>query len=201
MDEVRKMNAGMRRLLRSGAGLEAGVAIIKEELNTKFRFTDTARFSRTAILECYGQFEAWLTGLLINYPLPEGILALYFGLFEAPSGIELYLSGSKRWDASGSDWFCYPNYYPEGEHLQLPIFEDIRHLISDYNLTGQFLMIGIVSQMVREFTDKAMLSLLDSRRRLLHIACGYDEGAIYNIGALVESGLMPPEEAGRAIFR
>ena len=53
--------------------------------------------------------KEWITELNKTEKLPDGIIALNFGLFE-PYGIELI--GSENYDSSDDDWACDEDFVP-----------------------------------------------------------------------------------------
>ena len=192
MNEFKRANRQIQLFIESGLSLEDGISKIRYDLPRVFRFDDIARFSRQAMRGCYEEFEAWLNSLMLTEAPPEGVCALNFGLFTVSGVVNLYVSGSRSWKIDDPDWACDRFYLPDSS-LQPALYQDISTVISEYNGTGLYLSITILAMMIREYTERGMISLLDIKRKVLYLACGYDEGDLYNVGRLTDQGLQAPK--------
>lgn len=192
MNELKKANKHIAKFIDSGLGVEDGISRVKSDLNNAFHFSDSDKFTRQAIRECYRDFEDWLNALIISDPPPNGIAAFYFGLYESSGTIGLYITGARRWSLNDPDWACDNFYQPEHDHIELVLFREISKVYSEFNHAGLYLAIAMVTMLIREYTRTSIISLLDDKRRVLYIACGFDDGDLYNVGRLSEGGLQAP---------
>lgn len=55
--------------------------------------------------------KQWILTVEQEHTMPDGIVALNFGLYEGPYSIDLI--GSKLYDANNDDWACEEDYVPE----------------------------------------------------------------------------------------
>jgi hypothetical protein len=178
--------------MESGLGVEDGISRIRADLYRVFRFSDEKRFSRQSLRDCYAEFESWLNKLMITEPPPDGVAALFFGLYEEDGKIGISLSGSRRWSLEDPAWACDTWYLPQGGQIEPDVYRDICSAFSEFNQTGLYLSITLLAAMIREYTRKSVISLLDINRSVLYIACGYVDGDLYNVGKLTEAGLQAP---------
>jgi hypothetical protein len=141
------------------------------------------------------EFTDWLGKLVISQPPPEGVIAIYFGIFKTDDGLQLYASGSKLWNEEDPDWACRSDWRPEGRVLMPRVFEEITKVFSDYNLAGYYITVTYLILMILDFARHSMISLLDRERRALYVACGFDDGELFNVGVLVEGEMLSLQEA------
>lgn len=192
MNELKTANKYIKRFIESGLGLEDGMSRIKSDMKKAFHFSDMDRFSRQAFRDCYKEFENWLNTLMISEPPPDGIAAMYFGMFESSGTFGVYVSGSRRWSLKDPDWACDTFYLPKSRPIEMPLFTDISSVFSEFNHAGLYLAITVLSVLIRQYTKSSIISLLDDKRRTLYVACGFDDGDLYNVGKLTDDGLQAP---------
>lgn len=60
---------------------------------------------------------AWLEA--VDNPVPEGIKAIYIGIFESENGYMLHLAGSRHYDENDEDWACDEDFVPEQQYTEL----------------------------------------------------------------------------------
>lgn len=196
MNEIRTAGKRIRSLIRGVSGLDDGMAAITEDMRRIYRFSDVGKFNRASISECYRVFEEWLNGLVVSRPMPQGITALYFGLCDTDEGIVLHVSGSCVWDEKDPDWACRSDWLPEEGSIRPAIYRDISMVLSRHSYLGYYLALAVLVVMIKQYVATSMISLLDRERQSLCIACGFDNGELYNVGELFDDGLMPPYESG-----
>jgi hypothetical protein len=192
MKDLKAANKCIKRLIKSQAGLEDGIAFIIDDLRRVFHFSDVARFNRTTISNAYKQFEEWLNNLIVSETMPLGIVALYFGLRKNDEDLQLYVSGSRQWDLKNQSWADRKDWFPEGRCAELPIYTDVSKILSSHSFVGYYLAIALLAIMIREYTQSSVISLLDDERQALCIACGFEGGSLHAIGDLYDDGLEPP---------
>jgi hypothetical protein len=197
MNNLNKTNKSVQKLIKRASSLEASIERIKKVLHKTFRFYDVRLANLTSALQCCKEFREWLNHLVIIEPPFEGVQALYFGLFKSEEGLHLYVIGSMLWDADDPDWACRSDWHPEGRVLTPSIFPEISKVFSEYNLAGYYMALAFTALMIREFTRESVISLLDDKRRTLHIAFGFDDGELFSMGTLHEDGLKPAAAAGK----
>lgn len=96
-----------------------------------------------------------------NDPLPEGIIALNFNLYE-PYGIELI--GAKVYDLENDDWACEEDFSPTKRHCpNLPI--DIK---SDWTAQLNF-TVKVLKELLIELSDINLF-------QIEHITVGFSDG-------------------------
>lgn len=193
MNEQKAADKCIQRLIRSAEGLSDGVTMIAEDLRRVYSFSDVRRFSAATVEACYHEFEAWLSRLLVREPMPSGILGLYFGLFDTAQGTVIYVSGSKQFDPRDPDWACRNNWLPEGGSIVPELYKDISMAFSQFSRVGYYLAVGVLTVMLVEYATNGPVSLLDAERQSLNLACGFDDGVLYNVGEITEDGLLLPE--------
>ena len=81
------------------------------------------------------QIENWLQKLSQDNIDDNGIVALYFGIYETETGFCLYLIGSKEYDANDDDWACSVDFEPRGNYLSIEISCD-NSFCSSLNLSA-----------------------------------------------------------------
>jgi hypothetical protein len=198
MNELASVNRLLSRIVKARPGLEDGFSMILEDLRRSFRFSDVGKFNHAKILECYQTFEDWLNGIIVSQPLYGDITAVYFGMFDTDKGIGLYVIGSKMWKRDNPDWASRHDWFMDDKILWLPVYKDISMALSKHNFAGYYLAVALLTVMIQEYASSSVISLLDVKRRSLHIACGFDDGELYDIGELFEEGIAAP--GGRRLF-
>lgn len=196
MNELRTANHCIKRLIRNVNGLEDGVQAILSDLRRVYRFSDVAKINAGRIGECYAVFEEWLNTLVVSRPMPPGIVGLYFGLYDTRDGIVLYVSGSSRWHPKDPDWACRNDWFPGDGSISTDIYRDISMMFSQLSYTGYYLAVAILVVMIKEYVSNSVISLLDDERQSLCIACGFDDGMLYNVGELFDDGMAPLDSPG-----
>ena len=114
------------------------------------------------------QIENWLQKLSQDNIDDNGIVALYFGIYETEAGYCLYLTGSKEYDADDDDWACSVDFEPKGNYLSIDSTMDWEQFLNTVSV--------IIEECVNE--------LLISRPKLFSnkiIAVGFDDGQIIRI--------------------
>jgi len=190
MNEKKKADKFIVRFIQSGLGLEESISRMKADLYQEFRFSDDHRFTRQILRESYAVFEAWLNKLMITEPPPEGVAALYFGLYQEDGSIKLAVSGARRWSLEDPAWACDTWYLPLEGQIELPVYKDICSAFSEFNHAGLYLSITLLATFLREYTKHSFISLLDIHRTVLYLACGFVDGDLFNVGKLTDSGLQ-----------
>lgn len=196
MNDIKKANRCIRSLIRKTHGLRDGVPAILDDLNRVYRFSNVARINEREIAGCYAGFEEWLNSLIISKPMPSGIIALYFGLYDTKDGIALHVSGSGKWDIKKSDWVFHHDWFPEGGSIRLALYRDIAVIHSKHNYTGYYLAVAILAAMITEYAASSVISMLDAERQSLCISCGFDGGELYHVGELFDDGMLPLDGPG-----
>ncbi len=103
----------------------------------------------------------WIVSINEEEKLPEGIVAINFGLFE-PYGIELI--GSKQYDAEDDDWACEEDFEPQNR--ECPQFE----ISEDFNWEY---VLEIITKILKELVNElANLEILNVE----HITTGFCDG-------------------------
>lgn len=193
MNEKMKASRYILRFLESGLCLEDGISRIKADLHREFKFDDDGRFSRQTLRESYAAFETWLNMLIVSEPPPDGVVALYFGLYQDDGSIKLLVSGARRWSLENPAWACDTWYMPRDGQIELAIYQDICAAFSEFNHAGLYLSITILAAFLREYTERSCISLLDIHRKVLYLACGFVDGDLFNVGKLTDGGLQAPK--------
>lgn len=193
MNERKNANRHIVRFLESGLDLEDGISRIRSDLYRIFHFTGADRFSRQNIRDGYREFEAWLNAIIVTEPPPEGVAALFFGLYEENGTIGLTLTGSRKWNLEDPAWAGDTWYLPEAGQLEPAIYSDICMVFSEFNHMGLYLAVTLLAAMIREYTRNSVISLLDIHRTVLYLACGFVDGDLFNVGKLTHDGLLPPK--------
>lgn len=196
MNELARTNKIIGRLIKFRSGLQDGFSLILQDLRHYFQFSDVGKFNIARVEETYKVFEDWLNALIVNQPLYDDIAGVYFGLFDTDNGIGLYVIGSKTWNRDNPDWACRHDWFVDDKILWLPIYKDVSMALSKHNFAGYYLAIALLASMIQEYSASSVISLLDNQRRSLHIACGFDDGVLYNVGRLFDDELIPPDTGG-----
>ena len=197
MNDLQRISRFVKSLIRRKPGVEEGVRMIKKNLHKSFRFYDVRLVNLEVVLEGCRDFTDWLSRLAVSQPLPEGVAAVYFGLFRSEEGLQLYATGSKLWSANDPDWACRSDWRPEGGVMTPKVFREITKVYSEFNLAGYYIAVAYTVLMMLEFSRKTMVSLLDDKRRALHVACGFDDGELFNVGVMLERGIVSLRDAER----
>jgi hypothetical protein len=197
MNDIVKASKYIKSIIRKKPGIEEGVRWIKKRLHNPFRFYDARLVNIKAVAGGCAEFMEWLNELVISQPIPDDVVAVYFGLFRSEDGLRLYATGSKLWNERDPDWACRSDWRPEGGVLAPEVFREITKVYSDYNLAGYFITVSYTLLMILEFARKSMLTLVDDKRRAVYIACGFDDGELYNVGVMLEGGIVSLGEAAR----
>ena len=193
MNEKQQATRCILKFIESGLGLEEGISRIKTDLYREFKFSDDGRFSRQTLRESYDVFENWLNRIIVTEPPPDGVAALFFGLYQQDGTIKLAVSGARRWSQEDPAWACDTWYLPRDGEIELEIYKDACAAFSEFNHAGLFLSITILAAFLREFTGRSCISLLDIHRTVLYLACGFVDGDLYNVGKLTQEGLQAPK--------
>jgi hypothetical protein len=77
------------------------------------------------------------------------------------------------------------------------VFREITKIFSEFNMAGYYIATAYTVLMVLDFTRESVISLLDDKRKTMRIACGFDDGELFDIGVLQEKGLVSVKEAYR----
>lgn len=131
------------------------------------------------VLSAYQRFAEWLLQLIQNEPIPNGILALNFGLFETAEGaVQLYVTGSTEWDEDDFDWASNNDYFPEGRYAPGDLYEWIYSTFPDNETALVYVHLAVTSLFAmtfgKEHPDVLKPTLL---------ATGFDDGDLYHIPA------------------
>jgi len=110
-------------------------------------------------------FNTWLDKIIRTEIPDKDIIAYYFGIFESTDGYITYLTGSKEFDETDSDWACNTDFVPKDKYLNLgqtgtnweAILEQTKTLIQNFKQSPTF---------KNSFLDKAK------------IATGFDDGEL-----------------------
>jgi prepilin-type processing-associated H-X9-DG protein len=117
-------------------------------------------------------------------------------LYDTSSGIVLHVSGAEAWDRKNPDWACRNDWPPVEADIRPAIYADISLMLSQHNYTGYYLAVALLVVMIKEYAASGVISLLDDERQSLCIACGFDDGELYNIGELFDDGMQPLDGPG-----
>lgn len=112
------------------------------------------------IKEIKGRIKSWILEINDNDELPQGIIALNFGLFE-PYGIELI--GSESYDEEDDDWACEEDFEPKTRSCSLPIPSKVEW----EEVLGTIVL--ILKELVQELKDIQLLNVK-------HITTGFSDG-------------------------
>jgi hypothetical protein len=192
-----KINKYIKELVRRRPDIGNGLMGIKKRLHKGFRFYDVRLLNTKVLKRSCDEFREWLESLIISNPPPEGVVALYFGLFTTDDSLQMYATGSKLWSASDPDWACRNDWRPEGRVLVPAVFDEITKVYSEYNMAGNYIALAYTVMMILDFARVSMISPLDSTRKSMHMACGFDDGDLFDVCVLHEGGLMGLGEARR----
>ena len=110
--------------------------------------------------------KQWILSIDKEQSIPEGIVALNFGLFE-PYGIEL--TGAKCYDDKNDDWACEEDYVPEHRtcsDLNIPANKGWEDVLND--------MAALLKELIRELPDLQLW-------QVEHITTGFSEGDLIKI--------------------
>lgn len=114
---------------------------------------------------------AWLEA--VDNPAPEGITAIYIGIFESEdSTYMLHLAGSRHYDENDEDWACDEDFVPEQQYTEL-YTKDIK------DTEWESILNAVVSAVSRYLKTKA-----DSSSSLFHgkiVAVGFDDGNLVRV--------------------
>jgi hypothetical protein len=197
MKQLRIISKHIRHLIKRKPGVEDGIRRIIKTLHGSFRFYDVRLVNRQQILKGCLEFRDWLNQIIISQPPPEDLAAVYFGLFSTEEGLHIYASGSKIWREDDPDWACRSDWRPEGRVLMPELFREITKVYSEYNDAGCYISLAYTVLMILDFARESMVSLLDDKRRSMYIACGFDDGELFNLGVILEGGVISIGEAAR----
>lgn len=114
------------------------------------------------------QIENWLQKLSQDNIDDNGIIALYFGIYETETGFCLYLIGSKEYDADDDDWACSVDFEPQGNYLSIDSTMDWEQFLNT----------------VSDIIEECINALLINRTKLFSnkiICVGFDDGQIIRI--------------------
>ena len=114
------------------------------------------------------RIENWLIKISQDDNDENGIIALYFGIYETSTGFCLYLTGSKEYDTTDDDWACSVDFEPKGNYLSIDSTMDWEQFLNTVSV--------IIEECVNE--------LLISRPKLFSnkiIAVGFDDGQLLRI--------------------
>lgn len=105
--------------------------------------------------------KKWIIAINKKERLPQGIIALNFGLYE-PYGIELI--GSKNYDLADDDWACNEDFEPTQRYCpNIKIAQSY-----DWEIVLQT-MVDILKELVLELTEIELL-------QVAHITTGFCDG-------------------------
>lgn len=110
--------------------------------------------------------KQWLLTINEEQSMPEGIVALNFGLFE-PYGIEL--TGAKCYDEKNDDWACEEDYVPEHRtcsDLHIPANKGWEEVLND--------IVALLKELIRELPDLYLW-------QVEYITTGFSEGDLIRI--------------------
>jgi hypothetical protein len=196
VNELKKASKCIRHLIRGAKGLDDGIAAITADMRRVYRFSDVGRFNRDTVALCYAEFEEWMNSLAVSRPMPQGIVALYFGMYDTKDGIVLHVAGSSQWDPKSPYWTGRHDWFPEEGIICPALFKDISMILSRHSYLGYYLAVTLLAAMIKEYVTHGIISLLDDERQSLCIACGFEEGEIFNVGELLEEGFLPLDDHG-----
>jgi hypothetical protein len=197
MNELKKISKYVKRLIKRKPGIEDGIMRIKKNLHKTFHFYDVRLVNLASVLDGCREFRDWLNNLIISEPPSDDIVAVYFGLFRSEEGLQMYAAGSKIWSPKDPDWACRSDWRPEGRVLMPGLFKEITKVYSEFNLAGYYRAVAYMVLMILDFSRESMISLLDDKRKAMHVACGFDDGELFNVGVLHDGGLLTLREAIR----
>lgn len=195
--QLNNISKYVKQLIRRRPDVEDGILRIKKTLHQSFRFYDVRLVNREGILNGCREFREWLNQLIISQPPPDDIVAVYFGLFSTEEGLQIYAAGSKIWRENDPDWACRSDWRPEGRVLMPELFREIAKVYSEFNFAGYYISLAYTVLMILDFARESMISLLDDKRKSMYVACGFDDGELFNLGVLLERGVVSMREAAR----
>lgn len=110
----------------------------------------------------------WLFELSQDNSGDNGIIALYFGIYETKTGFCLYLTGSKQYDETDDDWACSVDYEPKTNYLSIDSTMDWEQFFN------------MVSVIIKECINEPLISKTELFCNKI-IAIGFDDGQILRI--------------------
>ncbi len=137
----------------------------------------------------YAQFKAWLNHLLAEEEIPDGIIALNFGLFEEEDGVRLYVSGSKAFDEEDFDWAADNDYFPDGRYADIDVYHSFQDVLeSDFSF-GLYLTLATSVLYILTYARQHK-NLLIKHNEQLHLTTGFDDGGLFYLGTVSKQGFQ-----------
>lgn len=109
----------------------------------------------------------WIKYIFMRETIPDGIIALNFGLFESVNGYMVYCIGSKKYDKDDDDWACYEDFIPIKKYFTSG------KSFTNLNWRTYLTKMGELLKEVIYKNESLIPSSVD------YITCGYDEGELY----------------------
>ncbi|HYG35271.1 MAG TPA: hypothetical protein VEC99_10830 [Clostridia bacterium] len=187
VSEACSMNTVMALLEQMAGGtdsLAAGRQKLLDLLTPKGRKV-VAEFDLDLELD---RFSRWFLALLRSDPLPPGIRALNFGLFESESGFRLYVTGAHTYNRKDSEWACAIDWWPEGQYAPL---DGLARLDKSLRTARSKPVAGVETWVIAQAIAILLIKAFFERhshevrkmlgKKTLFIASGFDEGDLYAI--------------------
>lgn len=114
------------------------------------------------------QIENWLLKLCQDNTEVNGIIALYFGIYETATGFCIYLTGSKKYDATNDDWACSVDYEPPMNYLSID------------STLGWEKFFDTVSAIIAEYVNEHLIGKAKLFSNKI-VAIGFDDGQLLRI--------------------
>ena len=114
------------------------------------------------------RIENWLLKISQDNTEVNGIIALYFGIYETKTGFCLYLTGSKDYDANDDDWACSVDFEPNGNYLSIDSTLDWEQFLNTVSAIIEECINELLISKAKLFSDKI-------------IAIGFDDGQLLRI--------------------
>ena len=114
------------------------------------------------------RIENWLIKISQDDNDENGIIALYFGIYETSTGFCLYLTGSKEYDTTDDDWACSVDFEPKENYLSIDSTMDWEQFLKTVS--------AIIEECVNEHPIGSA-KLFSGKI----IAIGFDDGRILRI--------------------
>lgn len=189
--EIDMVNELVGKFVERAATLAEGIQQLKRdgmEISEHYEDEEIAAVVKQIAAD-YVQFEAWLNHLLTEEEIPDGIIALNFGLFEEEDGVRLYVSGSKAFDVENFDWAADNDYFPDGRYADIDVYHSFQDMLeSDFSL-GLYLSLAASVLYILTYARQNR-GLLIKRNEQLHLTTGFDDGGLFYLGTVSKLGFQ-----------
>ncbi len=199
--DLSKIDAHIKSLIQQAVDVKTGQSVMEHCLTADFNEQYTDRFKELNLEASYLQFKTWFQRLAHDEPFGEDIVALYFGLIESRSGTQLFVTGSRQWSSSDSEWCQRSDYWPRDRYPALPIFQDITAIFKQDNINAwMYLTIGapvlFIATLARECSQVFVTACVtdENKRKCFYLATGFDDGDLYTVANVTPEGVKVPAQ-------